>query len=393
MNTNMAKRRRNLSSGTNPYVFVSYEHSLYFGYIAVVDPAQNKIIERIMVGPKPVSMCLNNQEDKLYVVSNVQDSVTIIDAYSFKVIKTLPISSSSAQSAPVAIFAAPRVNKVYVAHSGDKAVTIIDADKDEVIAQVELPDGSGYPFAFAGNMNNYFVFVACKSKDNDKGNVVGIDVEYNTAQPVGEDIELEFDGIHNPLTFYPNGAGLVTFGPTGMVVVSSFHAILESKATSLLDNTVSGVYLDNNLLFCTSQEDRAYLKKFKNLFFNQQGNITYDEFTEPASFKGQDKIRATHSQNYIGITIKPTTSPTGGLQLYDVNTSSSKFVSLPYVGDLAFAGDSMAYVGEVNSIVPIDVGTATVLPALLIGYNSTDRITVNNIICGYSNQSLNVDLV
>lgn len=367
---------------------MSYEHSLYFGFIAVINPALNKIIERIQVGPKPVSMCLNKQEDKLYVVNNAQDSVTIIDAYSFRVMKILPISSSSAHSAPVAIFAAPRVNQVYVAHSGDKAVTIIDADKDEVILQVELPDGSGYPFAFAGHTNSELVFVACKSKDNDKGNVVAIDVNSNTAQPIGDDIELEFDGIHNPLTFTPSGAGLVTFGPTGMLTLFSFHLILDSKATSLLDNTVSGVYLDNNLLFCTSQKDRAYLKKFKKLTLSGTGNITYDEFTEPASFKGQDKIRASRSQNYIGVTIQPTTSPTGGLQLYDVNTSSSKFVPLSYVGDLAFAGDSTAYVGEVNSIVPIDVGTATALRPLLIGSNSTDRITVNNIICGYSNQSL-----
>lgn len=202
-------------------MFVSYEHSLYFGYIAVVDPAQNKIIERIMVGPKPVSMCLNNQEDKLYVVSNAQDSVTIIDAYEFKIIKTLPINTSSANSAPVAIFAAAGVNQVYVAHSGDKVVTIINADKDEVIVQVELPDGSGYPFAFAGQMNSAFVFVACKSKDNDKGNVVAIDVNSNIAQPVGDDVELEFDGTHNPLA--PSVAGLTTFGPTGMLTF--FHFI------------------------------------------------------------------------------------------------------------------------------------------------------------------------
>ncbi|MEK3792305.1 hypothetical protein MKX42_11330 [Paenibacillus sp. FSL R7-0204] len=211
-------------------------------------------------------------------MSNAQDSVTIIDAYEFKIIKTLPINTSSANSAPVAIFAAAGVNQVYVAHSGDKVVTIINADKDEVIVQVELPDGSGYPFAFAGQMNSAFVFVACKSKDNDKGNVVAIDVNSNIAQPVGDDVELEFDGTHNPLA--PSVAGLTTFGPTGMLTFFSFHLIVESKTTSLLDNTVSGVYTDDKTLFCTMREDKNYLKVIGNLAIDKNGIVTFKSFAD-----------------------------------------------------------------------------------------------------------------
>ncbi|WP_340024763.1 hypothetical protein MHI24_06515 [Paenibacillus sp. FSL K6-1096] len=387
MHTNMAKRRRNRASGPNPYVFVSYEYT-NFGFVAVVDPVQNKVIQRIQVGAKPGPMCLNYQEDKLYVVNIGQDTVTIINAYTFKVSKTLHIGTSSNNSAPVAIFAASSVDNVYVAHSGDKAVTIIDSVTDEVITQVNMvPAGSGYPFAFAANEFAYYVFVACKSKDNDKGNVVAMLIDSNNAYSVGDEIELEFDGTHNPLTIHPSGMAQLTLGPTGMLTNLGINAIGPSKTTSLLDNTVSAVYLDNGLLFCTSKEDRAYLKQFNNLTTNYQGNITYDQFTEIPSYKGQDRIRASRNQRYIGITIQPTTSPTGGLQLYDVNAANSRFVPLSYVGDLAFAGDTMAYVGEVNSIRPIDVATATALPSILIGMNLMDLITVKNIISGYSYQS------
>ncbi|WP_340024761.1 hypothetical protein MHI24_06505 [Paenibacillus sp. FSL K6-1096] len=279
------------------------------------------------------------------------------------------------------------MNKVYVAHSDDKVITIIDTFTNTVSKQVKLPDGSGYPFAFAGKKNSLLVFIACKSKDNDKGNVIAITATYDTVFPVGDDIPLNFDGTHNPLTVYPGVQELVTFGPTGMLTPFSFYTINPSKATSLLDNTVSGIYLDNKMLFCTSQEDKAYLKKFTNLFIDGKGTITYEQFTEPSSFKGQDKIRASRSQNYIGVTIQPTTSPKGYLQLYDVNTSSSKFVPLSHVGDLAFASDSTAYVGEPASIRPIDVATATALPPILIGNSLTDRVIVKNIISGYSNQS------
>ncbi|WP_342547039.1 hypothetical protein NST69_21085 [Paenibacillus sp. FSL P2-0089] len=388
MNTNMANRRRNLASNINPYVFASYELTYYFGYVAVIDPVYNKVIKRIPVGLNPGPMCLNSSEDKLYVVNTGQDSVTIIDAYTFDIIKTVHIGSSSTYSAPVAIFAAPNVNKVYVAHSVDKAVTIIDSVTDTVIKQVDLPSGSGYPFAFAGKVNSLFVFVACKSKDNDKGNVVAIAVDDDTAHPVGDDIELEFDGIHNPLTVYPGGVELVTLGPTGMLTHFEPLTIGPSKTSSLLDNTVSGIYLDNDMLFCTSREDRAYLKKFNNLFIDQQGNITHDHFTEISSYKGQDKILASSNQSTICITIQPTTFPTGGLQIYDVNAASSRFVPLPYVGDLALVDDIIAYVGQLTSIQPIDLGNpSNPIPAIPIGQTSTDRINVKNIISGYNNYS------
>lgn len=385
----MANRRRNLASNFNPYVFASYELSHYFGYVAVIDPVYNKVTKRIPVGLNPGPMCLNPSEDKLYVVNTGNDSVTIINAYTFKVIKTLHIGSSSTSSAPVAIFAAPNVNKVYVAHSGDKAVTIIDSVTDTVIKQVDLPSGSGYPFAFAGKVNSLFVFVACKSKDNDKGNVVAIAVDDDTAHPVGDDTPLEFDGIHNPLTVYPGGVELVTLGPTGMLTHFGPLTIGPSKTFSLLDNTVSGIYLDNNMLFCTSREDRAYLKKFNNLFIDQQGNITHDQFTEIPSYKGQDKIRVTSDQSTICITIQPTTFPTGGLQIYDVNAASSRFVPLPYVGDLALYDYIIAYVGQLTSIQPIDLGNpSNPIPAIPIGTSPSDRVNVKNIISGYSNQSL-----
>ncbi|MEK5031043.1 YncE family protein [Paenibacillus sp. FSL R7-0302] len=389
MNTEIANHRRNLASNFNPYVFASYELSYYFGYVAVIDPVYNKVTKRIPVGLNPGPMCLNPSEDKLYVVNTGNDSVTIIDAYNFNVIKTLHIGSSSTSSAPVAIFAAANVNKVYVAHSGNRAVTIIDSVTDTVIKQVDLPSGSGYPFAFAGKVNSLFVFVACKSKDNDKGNVVAISVDDDTAHPVGDDTPLEFDGTHNPLTVYPGGVELVTLGPTGMLTHFEQLTMGPSKTSSMLDNTVSGIYLDNKMLFCTSREDRAYLKKFNNLFMDQQGNITHDQFTEIPSYKGQDKIRVSSDQSTICITIQPTTFPTGGLQIYDVNAASSKFVPLPYVGDLALYDDIIAYVGQLTSIQPIALGNpSNPIPAIPIGTSLSDRVNVKNIISGYSNQSL-----
>ncbi|MBP2111586.1 YncE family protein [Paenibacillus silagei] len=385
MSTNMTNHHRNLSSGTNPYVFVSYELDYFFGYVAVIDPAQDKIIRRIPVGSKPGPMCLNYQEDKLYVLNTAQDTVSIIDAYTFKVITTVQIDLGGPDRRPVSLFAASNANKVYVPTQGQMAISIIDTLTNEA-EQVELwLHGSAYPFAFAGHPDSHYVSIACQSADNEQGIVTAISVDDDTVHQFGDGIELAFDRSHNPLTVHPDGKTQVTLGPTGMLTYTGTNNFGVSKSSSLLDNTVSGVYLDNGLLYCTSHEDKAYLKQFKNLSIDGQGNITYDQFKEIPSYKGQDKILASRSQSYIGVSVLPTTFPTGGLQIYDVHAASSRFVPLSYIGDFAFASDTKAYVGELTSLRPINVSTATALPAIPFG---SDRIAIKNIVSGYSNRSL-----
>lgn len=268
------------------------------------------------------------------------------------------------------------------------AILVIDT-LTNTVKQVELwLHGSGYPIAFAGRADSNYVSIACKSADSEQGIVAAISVDDDTVHQFADGIELAFDRSHNPLTVHPDGKTQVTLGPTGMLTYTGIDNFGLSKTSSLLDNTVSGIYLDNGLLFCTSHEDKAYLKQFKNLSIDKQGNITYDQFTEIPSSKGQDKILTSRTQRYIGVTIQPTTTPIAALQIIDVETGNSRYVRLPYVGDFAFFSDTMAYVGQQTSVRPIDVATAKPLPAIPIGTNSTDSITVKNIISGYSNQSL-----
>ncbi|MFD1905267.1 YncE family protein [Paenibacillus rhizoplanae] len=88
----------------------------------------------------------------------------IIDTDTFNIIKTVRVGTvGSRVTNPVAIFAAPYGNKVYVANSGDHNVTIIDTNTDTVITNVDV--GQGRPFAFAGNENSDFVYLACKVAD------------------------------------------------------------------------------------------------------------------------------------------------------------------------------------------------------------------------------------
>ncbi|WP_341348088.1 YncE family protein [Paenibacillus sp. FSL H3-0469] len=375
---------RNLPSG-DPYIYVTYELNYQFGYVAVIDPIEDRIIKRIPVGMNPGPMCMDPAEKKLYVVNTRGDSVTIIDTGNFNILKTISVGYlGSTNVNPIAIFAAPYGNKVYVANAGDQSVTIIDAETDTVITNVAILTGK--PFALASSKYSDFVFVACKVADK-KDYAVAISYKNDYAYRYSQDFELTFDETRNPLTVHPDGTTQVTLGPIGIANYFGNGDIGLANTSSVLDNTVSGVYLDNKLLFCTTQEEKAILKRITDLTVDWRGNITFDKIEDVPSYKGQDKIRVSRTQEYIGITIQPTTLPTGGLQIYNVNSASSRLVPLSYVGDLAFFSDTKAYVGEPKAIRPIDLATAKALPAIPIGFPTDTRINVKNIISGYSNQS------
>ncbi|MFD2879583.1 hypothetical protein ACFTAO_32280 [Paenibacillus rhizoplanae] len=126
------------------------------------------------------------------------------------------------------------------------------------------------------------------------------------------------------------------------------------------------------------------MKLFKNLDIDVNSKITYDDYKEIPSYKGQDKIRTSLTQKYIGVTIQATDHPTGGLQIYDVDRGTSRFVELTSIGDLAFFSDTKAYVGGSTSVQPIDLTSARPLNPITIG---TTYFKVKNVISGYSNQS------
>jgi YVTN family beta-propeller protein len=379
-NKEKANSISNLPAGGDPYVYVSYELDYFIGYVAVIDPVEDKVIKRIQVGMNPGPMCMNPVEKKLYVVNTHGNTITVIDANTFNVIKTIRVGTLvGANVEPVEIFFAPNGYKVYVANSVDHSVTIIDAHTDTVITNVDA--GPGTPFAITSNQNSSYVYVACKLADK-KDYIVAISVDNNSTFQYGNEYELTFDGIHNPLTLHPDGHTQVTLGTTGLLTYLDLFAQSVPRTFSLLDNTVSAVFLDNEYLFCTTEEGKSYLKLLVGLELDMQGNDQGYTFSEIPSYKGQDKIRVSRNQKYIGVTIQPTTFPTGGLQILNPTGSQSRLVALDSIGDLAFYSDTKAYVGELSAIRPIDLATATALPAIPIGYATDTRINVKNIISG-----------
>lgn len=379
-----AGRSRKLPS-RDPYVYVTYDIDYRFGYVAVIDPVGDQIIKRIQVGANPGAMAMDPDEKKLFVANTRIGSLSIIDTDSHSILNTVPVGNMSSNPAlPVAVLVASNGKKAYVANFGDKNVTIIDSPTNTVLKNVDI--GPGRPFALASNENSSYIYVACKADDG-RDYVAAISIEDDSVHPYGSQFQLTFDTAHNPLAVHPEGYSLIALGTTGMLCFYDGDVQGEPTTSSLLDNTVSGVYLDNKFLICTTENDRGFLKQFRDLYADWMGTIYGNQLPDATSFKGQDKIRHSRRQVYVGITIQPTTLPTGGLQIYDATASHYRFVPLASVGDLAFFSDTKAYVGESRAIRPIDLATAAALPAIEIAPTDSNPVTVKNIISGYRNQS------
>lgn len=378
---NIANRRRNLESD-NRYVYVSCQANGH-GYVAVIDSGLNKVTRWIPVGNKPGPMCMDPAEKKLYVVNTDSDSVTVINTDTFTSTKTINVGNPFKRTFPNAIFASAKGNKVYVSHSTNKRVTIIDSLKDEVIETLPIPiPGDGLNFAFAGNKNSNFVYLACTMIDAKEDRVFAIDIEHNVVYPYGTGMDISFDGFHNPFAVHPDGHTQATFGFYGSLTYFEGSEVGKTRVTELLKETVSGVYLDSRVLVCTMRDDLDFLAVIKNLTIDKSGSVSYEDFDRFPSYQWQDKIRLSRTQAYIGVTIRPFGPYKSGVQIIHSQEGTSKLVELPFVGDLAFAGDTKAYVGEENTVRPIDLATGTAQTAIPMGAG------VANIISGYINRSL-----
>lgn len=234
---------------------------------------------------------------------------------------------------PNAIFASATGHKVYVSHAEDTDVTIIDSLTDEVIKTlpIAITGGTGLNFAFAGHKNSNFVYLSSTVIGSSKDRIFAIDINQDVAYPYGTAAELSFDGFHNPFAVHPDGHTQATFGFYGYLSYFEGNEVGKTRNSIVLQDTVSGVYLDSNVLICT---------------------------------------------------IRPFGPYRSGVQIIHSKEGTSTLVELPFVGDLAFSGDTKAYVGEESTVRPIDLATGSALPAIRMGAG------VANIISGYINQSL-----
>lgn len=124
--------------------------------ITVTDGRTDTVIATISVGTNPLWVAVNEQTNRIYVANNNDDTVSVIDGRSNKVIDTIAIppglvparctdNCTSYGSAPVALAISRASNTIYVTDFLTGALSLIDGYSNRVLGSITVGSGAPVP--------------------------------------------------------------------------------------------------------------------------------------------------------------------------------------------------------------------------------------------------------
>jgi len=138
------------------------------GSVSVIDAESNTVTRSIRVGSEPLGVAVTPDGSRVYVTNRGSNSVSVIDAVSNTVTGTIPVSSR-----PRGVAVTPDGSRVYVTNRGSNSVSVIDAVSNTVTDTI--PVGSE-PFGIAVAPDSSRIYVA----NEGSGSVSVIDAVSNT---------------------------------------------------------------------------------------------------------------------------------------------------------------------------------------------------------------------
>ena len=134
--------------GTRAYVTNGADNA-----VSVIDTASNTVVGTIPVGQDPSGVAITSDGTHAYVTNQLDDSVSVIDTVSNKVVATIP-----GLIIPIGVAITPdgtetfgrddrrQQSLAYVTNSVDNTVSVIDTSSNKVVARI--PVGT-FPFSMA----------------------------------------------------------------------------------------------------------------------------------------------------------------------------------------------------------------------------------------------------
>ncbi len=173
--------------------------------VSVIDGNTLTVTKAIPVGPRPGQIAVNPHTNKVYVTTrgapeSSSGTVTVIDAITQRVTKTIGLSTADPQPAPEPYGVALNLvtNRVFVASASGKLV-IINGDTDQVVRVLSAPE-AGALDAVAVNPVSNNVFVS--SLTGDRVFVYDVDLDgWGYTLTVGAGSDLPRGIAVNPLTY------------------------------------------------------------------------------------------------------------------------------------------------------------------------------------------------
>ncbi len=363
-------------------VYVAYEDQSGNGYVAAVNSQTDHVDHTIAVGKQPGSICISPDGSSVYVVNEGDNTVSIIDTSSNSVSATVNVGSK-----PKAVMVTPDNTKAYVANYDGKTVSIINTTTKTVSNVVAI--GAGNPFALTASPNSWYVYAACRVGDaNDYVAAIAVDSgEVHEFAQGGWDLSFDID--HNPLVVSPDGHTVAVLGQKNHLRrINGPDDIGPGNTVSWLNQTVSGVYLNNGTFFATKSFTESVIKVARNLSIDGSGNVTADQQPDIPIVSGQNKIRISPDQTRVCVTITAHDDVFARIIVISVDPQtqaiSTKELEIPVANDLAITYDgNKAYVIEIEYIHPVNIVTMTDSESIHFGNASK----VKGIVGAYRSQS------
>ena len=126
----------NATSAKADWLFVSNEKD---DTVSVIDTTSRKVINTIKVGERPRGVTLSQDFKNLYVCASDADTIQVIDIATGKVIHDLPSGED-----PETFALHPDGKHLYVANEDDALATVVDIESRKAIAEIDVgvePEG------------------------------------------------------------------------------------------------------------------------------------------------------------------------------------------------------------------------------------------------------------
>lgn len=219
------------------YVAARDTDSLY-----VFDPATLTFENSVAVGDAPVGVVLMN--GKLYVTNFNSNTVSVVNAASLSVTKTLNLNSLGCGTQPIFLAANPTTQKVYVALHGSGRVAVLDGASDTLLTCIDGVGGGTFGIAVNSTLNRVYV------TNRDSFNLVVIDGASDTlvdddANPIQRK---QYDGSPYQVAVDPNNQRVYVAVSTpgdDYEIVTRLYAY-DATAGSLTEVTGSPFTIQNN---------------------------------------------------------------------------------------------------------------------------------------------------
>lgn len=234
------------------------------GNIAKIDPAINKLIQRIQVGREPVSVALNADKSRLYVSNTGDITVSIVDLKDDRVTQVLRLPVNRRGIYTGTLIRNWEGTRIYVAERSDVPDTdvrvyVIDTQKELVVGQF---DAGKNITALSVSGDGTKIYVA------NAGTGIGVYDAQNYQHVASIPALSGFEGTLMGLACSPTASlGYASYGPANKIQIISTES---DKQTGVLDMPKYHTGLQKDIVF--SPDGRyAFVINHKNVFKDIDG--------------------------------------------------------------------------------------------------------------------------